>query len=550
MREAEDSIRLRLAVYLNTACAFLAYTSADPDFQPALPLLVLTAGSAFSHWRRRGNNFWLKWLLAAGMIYALYAALQGLVAYALNPRLVLGQLLVWLQVLNSFDLPRRRNLRVALMVTSVLVIVAATLSRESSFGVLLLASAVTLLWAFHEAYASELGAPPLAWPRLSGSLVGALALTVLLALPLYALAPRRERTLNAPSLPVSVSLPLPRALDPSVRNPDLASNDPGNGSHRGYDGFSDSLDLNVVPAPSDVVVLRVKSDRPAYWRAMAFDRYDGLTWRMSDPKRVTPLADTVPPIHLALPDGQAGGSQLVQTFYIERDQANLIFSAWTPTTLYYPSALVWRDAYDSLRSPTLLEKDTYYSVVSEIPSFDASALAARPARKLPSRLKPYLQLPPLSERVRALTHQLADGKTPYSAMRTLRDYLRAHYVYRLNVAAAPPGHEWVDHFLFEQHAGFCEQFATTLAVMGRVEGVPTRLVTGYLPGDYNPLTGFWEVHGRDAHAWVEAWMPMQGWVPFDATPAGPDPADFMLPRTLGGYFWSRFAQLLASPVIA
>lgn len=549
MREAEDSRRLRLAVFANTASAYFAYASADAGFSPWLPLAVVALGSVFSHWRRRANNFWLKWLLAAGMIYALYAALQGLVAYAINPRLVLGELLIWLQVLNCFDLPRRRNLLVSLLVNGVLVIVAATLSRDDGFGLALLAAAVTLIWALHEGYVSELGARPLPAPRLASALGGALALAVLCALPLYALAPRRERTLDTPSLPVSVSIPLPHTLDAHIRNPDLSSNAPTGGSRHGYTGFSEHLDLNVRPAPTNEVVLRVKADRPAYWRAMAFDHYDGHTWGMSHPTEVTPLLGNAPPIKIAPPRGQARGTPLVQTFYVERDQANLIFSAWTPTTLYYPSALVWRDAYDALRSPTLLEKDTYYSVVSEVPDFDPAALAARPARKLPKGVEPYLQLPKITARVRALSDRVARGKTPYATMVALRDYLRAHYVYRLDVAAAPPDEEWVDHFLFQQHAGFCEQFATALAVMGRLEGVPTRLVTGYLPGDYNPLTGYWDVHGGDAHAWVEAWMPMQGWVPFDATPAGPDPAAFMLPRTLGGYFWQRFARLFSSPVI-
>jgi hypothetical protein len=52
-----------------------------------------------------------------------------------------------------------------------------------------------------------------------------------------------------------------------------------------------------------------------------------------------------------------------------------------------------------------------------------------------------------------------------------------------------------------------------------VHGIPTRLVTGFVPGDYNPFTGLWEVKGKHAHAWVEAWMPGVGWVTFDATPA-------------------------------
>jgi hypothetical protein len=102
----------------------------------------------------------------------------------------------------------------------------------------------------------------------------------------------------------------------------------------------------------------------------------------------------------------------------------------------------------------------------------------------------------------------------------LRARLAGSFPYDLDVPPAPRGRETVDHFLFEGRAGFCQHFATSLAVLARARGIPTRLVTGYAPGDYNAFSGLWEVRGRHAHAWVEAWIPGYGWVPYDPTPAG------------------------------
>lgn len=67
--------------------------------------------------------------------------------------------------------------------------------------------------------------------------------------------------------------------------------------------------------------------------------------------------------------------------------------------------------------------------------------------------------------------------------------------------------------------GHCEYFATAMVILLRSIGIPARLVTGYAAGDYNPLTGYFEVRRLNAHAWVEAHFPEYGWVTFEPTPS-------------------------------
>lgn len=65
--------------------------------------------------------------------------------------------------------------------------------------------------------------------------------------------------------------------------------------------------------------------------------------------------------------------------------------------------------------------------------------------------------------------------------------------------------------------GYCEQFATAMALMGRTIGVPSRVVLGFTPGD--PIgDNLVQVKDRNAHAWVEMWIPAYGWMSFDPTP--------------------------------
>ena len=73
-------------------------------------------------------------------------------------------------------------------------------------------------------------------------------------------------------------------------------------------------------------------------------------------------------------------------------------------------------------------------------------------------------------------------------------------------------------FLQDVREGHCEYYASALALMLRSGGVPTRMVTGYRVAERNPIGGYAIVRERHAHAWVEAFLPGEGWVTLDGTP--------------------------------
>ena len=148
----------------------------------------------------------------------------------------------------------------------------------------------------------------------------------------------------------------------------------------------------------------------------------------------------------------------------------------------------------------------------------------------------YLQLPPdLPARVGALARRITAGiTTQYDRVEAVQSWIRANTKYDLDVPRDPVGVDAVDHFLFVTRTGFCEQIATSLAVMLRTLGIQTRLVTGYGPGERNPLTGYFEVKQSDAHAWVEVFYPGIGWVPYDPTFGVPEAAPHGSSRFIGG----------------
>ena len=127
-------------------------------------------------------------------------------------------------------------------------------------------------------------------------------------------------------------------------------------------------------------------------------------------------------------------------------------------------------------------------------------------------------------RVRNLAKSIVAGATSdYERAVRLEQFLLANYAYDLRVSPFSRSGDVVDAFLFERRSGYCAQFATTMAVMARLVGLPARVATGYLPGEYNSLSGAHSVRLRDAHAWVEIKFQRYGWVPFDPTPRPDSP---------------------------
>ncbi len=160
--------------------------------------------------------------------------------------------------------------------------------------------------------------------------------------------------------------------------------------------------------------------------------------------------------------------------------------------------------------------------------------------------KQYLSLPKLDPRIADLASTTVRGLASDEERATaIGQHLRTSYGYTLEL----PSHEVADplaYFLFTRKKGHCEYFASAMAVMLRTLGIPSRLVTGFQSGVYNPLTELYVVRASDAHSWVEAWLPARGWVAFDPTPPDPHPGSASLLVKLALYadaaetFWQEW----------
>lgn len=534
LNPTDPLLNLRLASAASLGIGTLALFSVNREPLYLLALALCWVGCWFSHRMQGRSSRLVKSLLAVGMLYLLWQYLANLIANLQDTRLPLAELLLWLQVLNAFDLPRRHNLRIAQMVGAILLIATATLSREMSFGLFVIAFALTGLWWGHEDMVSELGAKvSIRRPESRRHLLRALGVMLALGGGLFLFVPRLEGGFLK-QLPFSTMMSLPANLSPKIVNAAYPMGQ-GNGSATGrrvnpeaYYGFSEELDLNFRGRLSDEVALKVRSPRRQYWRGMAYDRYDGRTWRMRAPNEVATLSIGTLPYVLGSDPLDSGVTGVV-TVYVEKDQTNLVLLPERPRRLYFPSSVLFSDVNEGMRSPVTLDEGLYYTVVMDMAGYRRSWLKGAPrlTRAQRQKLAPYLQMPPsLTPRTRELALKVVqDATSSFDAVRRLEGHLKENYRYDLGIPPFPEGVDTVDHFLFDQpdRAAYCEQFATALAMMARSVGIPTRLVTGYLPGTYNPFTGLYEVKTSEAHAWVEVFFPGTGWVPFDPTPGSSDP---------------------------
>lgn len=336
--------------------------------------------------------------------------------------------------------------------------------------------------------------------------------------------------------------------------------------------YAPTFDLGGARSAPEGVALEVRARRNDYLRSITFDEYDGRGWTntaeggasasqapgeplpLSDTKRVSVLQEITP--------RKQGGNRIFA--YAEPISVSVVVNA----EMGVPRGQGGLEDIVSLRARTGLASGGEYRVTSLVSTVDKTTLRGA-GRDYPLWLaERYLQLPntvpqrvyELADNIVAqtlelegldrsvaaqqivvqtdsgeLTVRLEEGEivdvtprgllvqsdlvNPYDAAEAIQDYLRSTYPYREDIPGPPAEVDAVDHFLFEEKAGYCDYFASAMTVLLRTQGVPARLVRGYAAGTYDSERRIYVVPISSAHSWVEVYFPEYGWQRFEPTAA-------------------------------
>ena len=236
---------------------------------------------------------------------------------------------------------------------------------------------------------------------------------------------------------------------------------------------------------------------PLYWRGVVMWHCDGMEWRAPNPLRPIPSPFKTAP----------AGQPLRQQITLAPHGAHWMFALDRP--FQAPPGAILADG-NCLWSFPAIRKARRYEVTSfsEAKTKGLSAYERRLALEVPEWITPA---------VRELAQSwAASNSNPRAVINKALQFFRTRG-FRYSLSPGEYKKTDLEEFLFRRRTGFCEHYAAVFATLMRLAGIPSRVVAGYLGGEYNDLGRFFIVRQADAHAWCEVWLPQSGWTRVDPT---------------------------------
>jgi transglutaminase-like putative cysteine protease len=274
-------------------------------------------------------------------------------------------------------------------------------------------------------------------------------------------------------------------------------------------GFSERVDFGSFGEVKldETVVMRVtlepETKDPLYLRGMTFDFFDGVSWydTTKDMRRLYRRSGDF------IREISEDDKKYEAAVYLEPIDSDVIFTIKKPYRIDSAGYYMRRDSAWSFYMSQKASKRFSYRMFSIDDYYRDNVF-----------LKSYLQFPDEMESIKHLTGNITSN-TPgtFEKANLIKEYLINNYKYSLVSERPDDGSSAVEHFLFNSRRGYCEHFATAMTLMARAEGIPARLVTGFLRGRKNTFGDYYLIRQSDAHSWVETYIDGK-WITFDPTP--------------------------------
>lgn len=314
------------------------------------------------------------------------------------------------------------------------------------------------------------------------------------------------------------------------------------------DPYQDTLVLGGPRTVGSTLIMDVvvpEQLRSVYWQAVAYDTYEGGGWQIAEElESRLHYPDDGP-----LPIPQTAAREAVNyDVHNYIPNSSFIYSApeviASDRQMFIDSTLdaQEQELITSTRSRYVLRQGDVYNVTSRVSTADAESLR-RATLAYPEWIRErYLQVPDtVTDETKDLAAQLASPyDNPFDKTLAVRDYLRNNITYNDQIEAPPEGVEPIHYTLFETQEGYCNYYASAMAMMLRSQGVPSRVVSGYAQGEFDEASQSYRVRASNAHTWVEVYFPRYGWIQFEPTVSIPT---VDRPESAGG------GDAFASPVL-
>ena len=287
-----------------------------------------------------------------------------------------------------------------------------------------------------------------------------------------------------------------------------------------------------MPAGTGRITYATNAAGPLYLRSVTVENFDGDSWGPDDRDASRrPVDGPIEPGYEVPADGQLRHVTAMDT--------GSFTSPYLPVP-YAPESIrglngswSWDPATLSIKGVDINSRSQEYTVVSSVPRLTASLLD-RSSAAVQGISEDFTRVPGnVPDIVRSTADAVTgSGGTAYAKAMAIQRYLRsAEFSYSLQ-SPVQGGYDGnglsvLADFL-AQKSGYCIHYASAMAVMARLEGIPSRIAVGYAPGRLTGATvtvagqgalSEYEVDARDAHAWPELYFQGLGWVPFEPTPS-------------------------------
>lgn len=297
---------------------------------------------------------------------------------------------------------------------------------------------------------------------------------------------------------------------------------------RSMGGFSNVCTLDTVnnmkfgPDKNKIMLRIFSTEAPNYLKGNVYEKYHSAQWTTNvNGRRITPVTNEP----AFLPE-----TEINMNLFLTRKKLKEPFI----TTEVWPDPEITRGVYTppgllGVRAPVqtmilnghkLLDSGEIIGGVNYISYTTNLPLKEKLSRRFRRRL---LGVP---KHIRKVTKKIAanlfkDCKNTKDKMYRLTEYFSRNFSYALGMYV-PEKKNPIIYFLTKKKEAHCQYFASAAALIFRSAGIPARYVVGFSCKEYNSAGKYWIARKKDAHAWVEVYLPDQGWVTVDPTPGGDD----------------------------